>query len=44
VRPSDSAVEDKGIVVDVYAVSGAEYVHTYEPGQAGATPDSNVEG
>ena len=38
------AVADQGIVVDVYAVSGTEYVHLYEPGQAGTAPDSTVEG
>lgn len=38
------AVADQGIVVDVYAVAGTEYVHLYEPGQPDAAPDSTVEG
>lgn len=37
------AVQSQGIVVDVYAVSGSEYVHMYEPGQPDTAPDSNVE-
>lgn len=37
------AAEEQGIVVDIYAVSGSEYVHMYEPGQPSAAPDSNVQ-
>jgi hypothetical protein len=36
-------VQSQGIIADVYVVSGAEYVHLYEPGQPDAAPDANVQ-
>jgi hypothetical protein len=36
-------VQSQGIVADVYVVSGAEYVHLYEPGQPDAAPDADVQ-
>ena len=38
------AVVDQGVVIDVYQVSGSDYVHVYEAGQPTAAPDANVEG
>jgi hypothetical protein len=37
------AVDDQGVVIDVYQVSGSDYVHMYEAGEPTAAPDANVE-
>lgn len=36
------AVVDQGVVIDVYQVSGSDYVHMYEAGEPTAAPDQNV--
>jgi hypothetical protein len=36
------AVVDQGVAIDVYQVSGSDYVHMYEAGEPTAAPDQNV--